>query len=121
MNIGVSYRLSIGNRVREFCQAPTCDRGVSITRLLCRAGSGIPPSGVGKLLEVRGADVRPGEINGIIDSRGDGYPLIAVGHGVDIEVFGDRCLVAVGCAVLADVSGAEIGGDYFQTTAPRGA
>src|SRR5262245_5735677 len=89
--------------------------------LLRRARTGTPPRRVRKFLEVGGVDVGPAEINGIIDLRCDGHPLIAVGHSVDIEVLGDDRLVTVGSAVFANVSRAKVRGHYFQITVPGGA
>src|SRR5206468_12210620 len=69
-----------------------------------RAGGGIPPRRVGKLLEVRCRQVRSSEVLRILDSCGHREPLIAVRHRVDVVVLGHHRLAAVRGAVLAHVA-----------------
>src|SRR5207302_1002236 len=53
---------------------------------------------------------------GVVDSRRDCYPLIAVGHGVGVVVFGDDGLVTIRRTVFPYVPRAEIRGNDFQVT-----
>src|SRR5262249_1598719 len=89
--------------------------------LLHRARRRVPASVVWKLLEIRRVDQRACEIDRIVDSGCDGYPLITVGHRVDIVVFGNHGLVTVRCAVFPYIPRAEIRGDDLQVTRAGGA
>ena len=58
---------------------------------------------------------------GIFDFCRHRDPLIAVGHGVGVEVFGNDRLVTVRCAVFPYVTRAEIRGYHFQIPGAGGA
>src|SRR5262245_31380509 len=97
----------------------TLRRSVCLVSTLLSSGTGcwIPARRVTKLLEVRGGDVGPAEIQGILDFGGNSQPMIAVRQRIEVVVLGHDGLTAVWRAVFPHVPSAQIGRYDFQIAA----
>src|SRR5688500_970196 len=84
-----------------------------------RTGRRIPLAPVGFLLEYRRGQPDVGQIPGIFDLRRDREPLLTIRPLVEIPVLGQHGVLAVGNAVLAQVSRAKVRGDDSQRSTGR--
>src|SRR4029079_14317799 len=82
--------------------------------LFCGASRRIPFRTVSLLLKLRTNDKRLREILRIIDDRGDQQHVAAARERCDIEVFRSDSILAIRNAILAQISGAQVGSGYLE-------
>src|SRR5215472_2673045 len=97
-----------------FTAQPPCGSG--LPRLASRRS---PSSGVGLFLEVSAGDELLLQILRIVDDGRHDEPRIAIRLIGAIEILGKDRIAAIRHTVLAQISGAHVGGNHFEGTPAR--
>src|SRR5262245_26609759 len=101
----ITHEIRTANRKRRMASPPR------------RTGGRVPSGAVRFLLEERRRESRVAQILRIVELRRDREPLLTIRALVEIPVLGHDSVLAVGNAVLPQVSRAKILGDDLQRSA----